>query len=78
MNEDQDLPLDAPATERAAGRRRYTRRATDVAPPYFEVFERIAVALERTADALGNRQISLDPPAPRTERPAPRGTRRER
>jgi hypothetical protein len=68
---DQDMPPDVPASSRSAGRRHYNRRSTDVSPPYFEVFERIAAALERTADALGGRQISLDPPAPRTERPAP-------
>ena len=84
MSEDQDLPVDG-AAGRSTGRRQYNRRSSDVAPPYFEVFERIAVALERaaeaferSADAPGARQISLDPPTPRTERPAARGDLRER
>lgn len=61
---------------RANERRRYNRRRTDeVTPPYYEAFERIAVALEGIRSELGaRRQIALPteeattpstPPAPR-------------
>lgn len=47
---------------REGDRRRYNRRQTDAdqqTPPYFEVFERIAVALERIADRVTKDQTRL-------------------
>ena len=43
-------------------RRRYNRRApvSDVTPPYFETFDRIAVALERIERALEQEVASPD------------------
>lgn len=58
-----------PAAERRSSnvdRRKYNRRATPstVTPPYFETFERIAVALESIAQNLEQRQVRLpDVPA---------------
>ena len=50
----------SPAAERrgsTAERRRYNRRTTsDVTPPYFETFERIALALEGIRDELASGQ----------------------
>ena len=59
-----------PPLERRAGatgeRRRYNRRTTsDVTPPYFETFERIAQALEGIRDELARG------PAATVQRPAP-------
>jgi hypothetical protein len=68
------VDADAPPAEqdrRTHGERRtYTRRTPQVTPPYFEVFERIAVALESIATAVGQRQVVLpsDPPRPRPSR----------
>ena len=49
-----EVPERRAAPDRRVGeRRRYNRRQTDSeqqTPPYFEVFERIAIALERLAD----------------------------
>lgn len=57
--------------ERRSGtgeRRRYNRRTTsDVTPPYFETFERIATALEGIRDELAGGAVS-----PRPGSPAPR------
>lgn len=46
---------------RKDSRRRYNRRQGDapVAPPYFVVFERIAVALERIAQSVGGQAMVL-------------------
>lgn len=43
---------------RAGDQRRYNRRqpASPVMPPYYEAFERIAVGVERIADALEDLQ----------------------
>lgn len=51
-------------------RRRYNRRTTpgEVSPPYFEVFERIAIALEEIQQAL------TSPPAPAKARSTGRRT----
>ncbi|MCW2777044.1 MAG: hypothetical protein JWN17_769 [Frankiales bacterium] len=52
----------AAGERRAAGadRRRYnTRAAPDGVPPYFQVFERIAVALEAIAAELPAREVRL-------------------
>ncbi|HVS67300.1 MAG TPA: hypothetical protein VHE56_02025 [Mycobacteriales bacterium] len=48
---------------RTESRRRYNRRQGDapVAPPYFVIFERIAVALEKIARVLG------EPPTAQTQ-----------
>lgn len=65
--------------ERRTGeRRRYNRRRPEdaVTPPYYEAFERIAVALEDIRDQLATRtQISL-PKDPVTAPPPPRGSGR--
>ena len=53
-----DEERSAPAERRGstAERRRYNRRTTsDVTPPYFETFERIAQALEGIRDELTQR-----------------------
>jgi hypothetical protein len=57
---------------RAGDRRRYNRRrAEEVTPPYYEAFERMAVALEGIRSAMGSREIALPsdtgstPPSPR-------------
>lgn len=68
-----------PPLERRGGtggtgeRRRYNRRTTsDVTPPYFETFERIAQALEGIRDELARGQSTTEPrPAPGA--PGPRG-----
>lgn len=55
------------STERRATgeRRRYNRRSVaEASPPYYDTFERIAVALEGIRDALAERR-DLRPPAPR-------------
>jgi len=51
-----------PAPEQRTGRRRtYNRRLEDreVAPPYFDVFERVAVALEHIEELLRAREVRL-------------------
>lgn len=62
--------------ERRAGeRRRYNRRRPEdaVTPPYYEAFERMAVALEGIREQLAGRtHISL-PPDPAAVPPSPRG-----
>lgn len=74
-----DEPPPSASTERRAGQRRvsdrrrtYNRRAEDreLSPPYFEVFERIALALEHIDMTLTGSRITL-PDAhvrPRAER----------
>ena len=67
-----DVEQRGATTERRSGtgeRRRYNRRtsAADTPPPYYETFERIAVALEGIRDALGGRRSEPQPPAPRRE-----------
>ncbi len=54
-----------------AERRRYNRRSLpgEIGPPYFEVFERIALALEAIQHAMPDR--SAAPPKPR-RMPSPR------
>ena len=55
---DVDEERTSPAERRgsAAERRRYNRRTTsDVTPPYFETFERIAVALEGIRNELARK-----------------------
>lgn len=48
-----------------ADRRRYNKRATpEGSPPYYEVFERVAIALERIAAKLAPQDVRL----PDTER----------
>jgi hypothetical protein len=50
------------ASERRGGRRRtYNRRSDDseISPPYFEAFERIAVALEHIEQVLRSRSVTL-------------------
>lgn len=65
MNEQaEEGPVPGPRRERRASgeQRRYNRRspASDVSPPYFEAFERIAVALENIEKMLAVRVIDLD------------------
>lgn len=52
---------------RAGEQRRYNRRSpvSDVSPPYYEVFDRIASALERLEMLVGERTIRLEEPASR-------------
>lgn len=70
VDEERTAPL-----ERRGGtgeRRRYNRRTTsDVTPPYFETFERIASALEGIRDELAQGRSGAPGPAPGA--PAPRG-----
>lgn len=77
-----DIPQADPeadsSSERRLGRRRtYNRRREDkdVTPPYFEVFERIAMALERIADLLGE-PPPVDEQEPATTVPDPRAEER--
>jgi hypothetical protein len=65
------MGTDDPAGEpdRRAGRRRtYNRRTTDqeVSPPYYEVFERIATALEHIEALLQGEQVTLPDASVRT------------
>jgi len=50
-----------PSQRRTDRRRTYNRRAEDreLSPPYFEVFERIANALERIETALRQHPVTL-------------------
>jgi hypothetical protein len=65
-----------PPLERRSGtgeRRRYNRRSTsEVTPPYFETFERIADALEGIRDELAKGQATAEPRSAAAA-PAPRG-----
>jgi len=57
-----DDPSDAQQPQRRVGRRRtYNRRHddTEVAPPYFETFDRIATALEQIEQLLRDRPVRL-------------------
>lgn len=70
------------AERRAPGeQRRYNRRTptAQASPPYFEVFERIAAALERIGDRLPVPPTvtlpTADPSRPRLPRPGPPGPR---
>ena len=53
----QDRPASYDTPPGGVERRRYNRRTGPAAPspPYFEVFERIALALEGIQDAVGGR-----------------------
>ncbi len=52
--------------EQAPDRRRYTRRSAPAGtPPYFEAFERIAVALETMVSLLEERSVTLPDAQPR-------------
>lgn len=53
-------------------RRRYNRRsaAPAVSPPYYETFERIALALERIAQHLDQRQVRMPDTPLRRRSPA--------
>ena len=64
MAESEEGPgVPGPRKERrvTGEQRRYNRRSpvSDVAPPYYEVFERIAVALERIEGLMARRVIDL-------------------
>ena len=58
-----DQPEREPSERRSPGsdRRTYNRRssASAVSPPYYEAFERIAVAIERISTLLDQRQLRL-------------------
>lgn len=63
MSQGDEIPL---AERRGVGeRRRYNRRSAPEpgSPPYYEVFDRIASALEGIAAALGDTS-PMAPPAP--------------
>lgn len=55
----ESVPFDP--ERRVADRRRYNRRTTDttMSPPYFEVFERIATALEHIAAQLAEGSVAV-------------------
>jgi hypothetical protein len=65
-----DQPEREPSERRSSGsdRRTYNRRssAAAVSPPYYEAFERIAVAIEKIGALLDQRQLRL----PDTDRPS--------
>lgn len=65
-----DKPEPEQPERRSSGseRRTYNRRssAATVSPPYYEAFERIAVAIERIGALLDQRQVRL----PDTDRPS--------
>lgn len=65
-------PADRTAERRGGRRRSYNRRSDDQdpSPPYFEVFDRIATALERIEAVLRTAQVTL--PDVETRRPANR------
>lgn len=68
-----EAAVDERAERRAGGdrRRRYNRRLEDreLSPPYFEVFERIAVALETIAASARSGTLTLpDRPKSTTSR----------
>ena len=62
-------PTDGPAERRGGRRRTYNRRSdeNDPSPPYFEVFERIATALESIESLLRAAEVTL--PDVETRRP---------
>ncbi len=56
---------EADAGRATSERRRYNRRRADeVSPPYYEAFERMAVALEGIRQELSRRQVVLPGDAP--------------
>jgi hypothetical protein len=59
----QDGSADEPPPAGVPERRRYNRRTTtsEPSPPYFEVFERMAIALEGIQESLRNRETSRGP-----------------
>lgn len=65
-------PADRVAERRGGRRRTYNRRSDehDPTPPYFEVFERIATALEHIEGLLRTSEVTLPDVEPR--RPANR------
>ena len=65
-------PVDRPVERRGGRRRTYHRRSDeqDPSPPYFEVFDRIATALESIEVLLRSGQVTL--PDVETRRPANR------
>lgn len=65
-------PAGTPVERRGGRRRTYNRRSDEQAPspPYFEVFERIASALERIEVLLRSGQVTL--PDVETRTPANR------
>ena len=74
-----DEPPTSASSERRSGQRRvtdrrrtYNRRTEDreLSPPYFEVFERIALALEHIDTTLSSSHVTL--PDARTRPPAER------
>ena len=76
MVDDDEAP--GGSDRRASERRRYNRRRPEDAatPPYYEAFERIALALEGIRDQLTVRtQINL-PADPAGTAPRPRGEAR--
>ena len=58
MSEETNQP---PVDRRGGRRRTYNRRRddSDVGPPYFEVFERIALSLEHIEEMLRARTVTL-------------------
>ena len=60
-------PGDRPVERRSGRRRTYNRRSDehDPVPPYFEIFERIATALESIEVVLRNGQVTLPDVEPR-------------
>ncbi len=70
MREPEFTAEDSP--KQAPERRRYTRRSVPAGiPPYFETFERIAVALESIASLLEPRSVTLPDSQPRRPGRAP-------
>jgi hypothetical protein len=64
----EDTGMSRPERRVSDRRRTYNRRADDreISPPYFEVFERIASALERIEALVRSGSLRL-PDAPRVE-----------
>lgn len=79
MTSDESGGADVPgprSERRTPGeQRRYNRRApaSDASPPYYETFERIAVALERIEQLLATRVIDLAAAEPREKPTSGRG-----
>jgi hypothetical protein len=65
----QDRPATYDVPPGGVERRRYNRRTGPTAqnPPYFEIFERIALALEGIQDAVSQRPSGPGLPTPRGE-----------
>ncbi len=63
-----------PSRRSGQDRRRYNRRTTspEVAPPYYEAFERMAAALEGIRDQLARSEIVLPNGPERSPAPEPR------